>query len=873
MKEILAYIEHKKEAFSTLPFFEFMRNKEIEPAERLGFAPCLAHFVMSFGRLNSSVFRQEPTTDEIQALINTHSYEDDHHWLWFLKDIKKLGLDQSQNYSDVLKFLWSDHTSHSHRLVNELYRLAMDASPVLKLVEIEVIETTGNVMFSLAADVVQELKGQTNQELTYFGLFHLERETGHTTGEDNTAQFIESIQLKEDEKQKAIEIVDYIFQLFENFTAELLAYVEIPMEEKPLYMKASKTEFDYLIIGAGPAGLQLGYYLEKTGRDYQILEAGEKAGKFFEKFPRHGKLISINKVHTGYEDPEINLRWDWNSLLSDDEQMLFKNYDREYFPSTSSLVEYLGDFAKHYELNIQYNCKVAKIAKEDKFLVTDAEGNTYTAKRLVVATGFSKPYVPPIPGIEFAENYTEVSVNPEDFANQKVLIIGKGNSAFETADNLVGTTALIHLASPNPVRMAWESKYVGHLRAVNNNILDTYQLKSQNAILDATIDSIERQGEKLAVCVSYTHAHGEQETLIYDRVIVCTGFRFDGSMFDESCRPDVTIHDRFPAQTSEWESTNIEDLYFAGVLMHVRDFKDKQSGFIHGFRYNVKALARVLDQKYHQQQWPHIELAPTSEGLTDAILERVNRSSGLWQQTGFLCDLIVVPGQGQPARYYEEMPIDYVNDSEYGHQDHYYTVTLDFGYDVLEEVSDPFAISRVHKDDIHQASKSAFIHPIIRRFHKGTLVSEHHIIEDLASEWVEPVHIQPLLESMQNQLSLTEKPLGVYLLEASLVTLEQLDAALNEQQTTKARLGDTLVSQGVVSQQTIDYIMEKVVSKSQRPLGTYLLEAGLVNQEQLDIALNEQKTTGARLGDILTSKDVVKPQTIEYLVNEVIKSE
>ncbi|MFN8495013.1 MAG: FAD-dependent monooxygenase [Caldilineaceae bacterium] len=32
------------------------------------------------------------------------------------------------------------------------------------------------------------------------------------------------------------------------------------------------TYIDYLIIGAGPAGLQLGYFLGKSGRDYLILD-------------------------------------------------------------------------------------------------------------------------------------------------------------------------------------------------------------------------------------------------------------------------------------------------------------------------------------------------------------------------------------------------------------------------------------------------------------------------------------------------------------------------------------------------------------------------------------------------------------------------
>jgi cation diffusion facilitator CzcD-associated flavoprotein CzcO len=67
---------------------------------------------------------------------------------------------------------------------------------------------------------------------------------------------------------------------------------------------------DYLIVGAGPAGVQLGYYFERQGRDYAILEAGHGPGTFFETYPRHRRLISINKRHTGYDDREVNLRPD-----------------------------------------------------------------------------------------------------------------------------------------------------------------------------------------------------------------------------------------------------------------------------------------------------------------------------------------------------------------------------------------------------------------------------------------------------------------------------------------------------------------------------------------------------------------------------------
>ncbi|HLO86801.1 MAG TPA: NAD(P)-binding domain-containing protein [Nostocaceae cyanobacterium] len=507
-------------------------------------------------------------------------------------------------------------------------------------------------------------------------------------------------------------------------------------------------ELDYLIIGAGPAGIQLGYFLEKANRNYLILEAGDSPGTFFKKFPRHGKLISINKIYTGYEDPEINLRWDWNSLLSDSPEMLFKNYSRRYFPNAQDLVRYLHDFTKFFNLKVKYNTKVAKIYKPNNFQVIDSEGNEYSAKRLIIATGFTKPYIPAIPGIELGEKYTEVSTNPDDFIDQKVLIIGKGNSAFETADSLMETASIIHVASPHSVKMAWESHFVGNLRAVNNNFLDTYQLKCQNAVLDGHIQRIQRIDGKFVVSIIYSHANDETEELIYDRVIVCTGFRFDNSIFDSSCRPELTINNRFPKQTSAWESSNVKDLYFGGSLTQMRDFKRSSSGFIHGFRYNIRALHRIFERRYHNQEWVHYSIAATPEDMVNAMIKRINQSSGLWQQFGFLCDLITISDDGQTATYYEELPVDYIHDGELGRYKDYYTITLEFG----ESEKEPFRINRSY--DPSDAKKSVFLHPIVRHFSDAQLVSEHHLLEDLHGEWwKEETHIQPLLSYLSQELS------------------------------------------------------------------------------------------------------------------------
>lgn len=65
------------------------------------------------------------------------------------------------------------------------------------------------------------------------------------------------------------------------------------------------TYHEYLIIGAGPGGLQMGYFMEQAGHDYLILEKTGGVAAFYRQYPRHDTLLSLNKSITFIRNQSI----------------------------------------------------------------------------------------------------------------------------------------------------------------------------------------------------------------------------------------------------------------------------------------------------------------------------------------------------------------------------------------------------------------------------------------------------------------------------------------------------------------------------------------------------------------------------------------
>lgn len=501
--------------------------------------------------------------------------------------------------------------------------------------------------------------------------------------------------------------------------------------------------YRYLIVGAGPGGLQLGYFLKRAGAEYVILEREDAPGSFFTRYPRHRKLISLNKVHCADPDPEIALRWDWNSLLSDDPGLLFREYSREYFPGAEVMPRYLADFQRRHELNVRFRTPVERIEKTGDGFVVTAAGRDWHPECVIVAAGWGGPNIPPIPGIEHAIGYEDVP-GPEAFEGQRVLIIGKGNSAFETALALLGHAEVLHLASPHPVRLAWTSKHPGDVRGQYGALLDSYWFKTLHAVLECEIERIwPVNGSGLRAEIRYTLADGERAVLDYDSVIRCTGFAMARQLYAPSAKPAAIADGRIPAVRPDWQSVNVDGMYFAGTLMQGRDIKHASSAFVDGFRYNLRTLAALLQERYAGVPFPH-DTIPASD-LADAVLHRLNWSSALWTQFEYLCDVFVL--DGDVVRHYGDLPEDYAA-SRFAAEPHWYTATLCWG---RRDYPDVFAIKR--RPDPELAHESAFLHPVIRRWRRGEVVAERHLLEDLQGRWRDTDrHVRPLRDFLTAQL-------------------------------------------------------------------------------------------------------------------------
>jgi thioredoxin reductase len=173
--------------------------------------------------------------------------------------------------------------------------------------------------------------------------------------------------------------------------------------------------FDLAIVGGGPAGLSAGLEAQSAGLDYVILEQGTLADSI-RRYPRHKLVLG--------EPVSVPL---WGDLWIAD-------------ASKETLLRVWETIVESRELRLRSGHRVQEVTTEGGVFLLRGETFAVHARSVILALGRrGTPRRLGVPGEESNRVFYDI-VEMEAFRGQRVLVVGGGDSALESAIGLAHQT-------------------------------------------------------------------------------------------------------------------------------------------------------------------------------------------------------------------------------------------------------------------------------------------------------------------------------------------------------------------------------------------------------------------------------------------------
>ncbi|WLD94383.1 NAD(P)/FAD-dependent oxidoreductase [Alkalihalobacillus sp. AL-G] len=181
-----------------------------------------------------------------------------------------------------------------------------------------------------------------------------------------------------------------------------------------------KREVDVLVIGAGQAGLAMGYFLKHTKKSFVLVDSSTRIGDVWRK--RYDSLVLFS--------PRAYCSLPGLALTG----------DPQGFPVKDEIADYFESYAKHFSMPVHLNTKVSMLEQiGDKYIATTTQGDIQ-ANKVVIATGpFQKPFVPKLEGTlsdQVFQIHSSEYRRPSQLPEGTTLVIGSGNSGSQIASEL-----------------------------------------------------------------------------------------------------------------------------------------------------------------------------------------------------------------------------------------------------------------------------------------------------------------------------------------------------------------------------------------------------------------------------------------------------
>lgn len=194
---------------------------------------------------------------------------------------------------------------------------------------------------------------------------------------------------------------------------------------------------DIAIVGAGQAGLAAAHATRRAGLRPVVLEASDSAGGSWPHYYDSLRLFTPARFCALPGRPFPG--------------------DGDRYPVRDEVADYLSNYAKALDVDLRYGHRVtaATPEREGGFTVAADTGTELRAARVIAASGaFGRPHRPALPGLDGFTGRVLHSAEyraPDDFAGQRIIVVGGKNSAVQIAVELA-RVATVTLASLRPLQ-------------------------------------------------------------------------------------------------------------------------------------------------------------------------------------------------------------------------------------------------------------------------------------------------------------------------------------------------------------------------------------------------------------------------------------
>ncbi|PGZ11168.1 oxidoreductase [Bacillus cereus] len=180
---------------------------------------------------------------------------------------------------------------------------------------------------------------------------------------------------------------------------------------------------DAIIVGAGQAGLAIGYYLKQERYNFLLLDAGNRIGDSWRK---------------RYDSLQLFTPRSYSSLPG-----MALIGEENGFPYKDEIANYLERYAQHFQFPVQLQTEVLKIRKQQDIFELHTPTEILQSKNVIIASGgFQKPFIP-LFSQRLSSNVFQIHSSqyksPLQIPKGKVLVVGGGNSGMQIAVELAKT--------------------------------------------------------------------------------------------------------------------------------------------------------------------------------------------------------------------------------------------------------------------------------------------------------------------------------------------------------------------------------------------------------------------------------------------------